>query len=294
MSAILKALRRLEREKAEERPSDLDRRVAAPEAAPRSGPGWLRRIALLVFGALLGVGGGALLTWFSLPRGDEGSPNGVAVLEPVAAAPAFEGPEPEPRQLAMANPDRVPAPPAEPRVSEALRSSSSPARRTLPEELLQVPAQPSQTAPEPAARDLPTVAVLWREARPESGSATAAATEPPAGGAGEVEQEPEMASVAQRIQSSQVEKAVLAERAGREAAPVIVRKSLPELIVKRTVWHPDSKRRVAVIQVVGHSGLLDLREGDSIEGLTIVEITPSGVNFDHGGVELYKRLGAGG
>ena len=58
--------------------------------------------------------------------------------------------------------------------------------------------------------------------------------------------------------------------------------------------HPDSERRAAVVQVGGQSEPLRLREGDSIDSLTVLEITPSGVSFDHGGVQLYKRVGAGG
>jgi hypothetical protein len=84
---------------------------------------------------------------------------------------------------------------------------------------------------------------------------------------------------------------VLADREQRGMAPVVVRAPVPDLTVDRTVWHPDSERRAAVVSVSGQPKPLHLREGDSVGGLTVLEITPSGVNFDREGVQLYNRVG---
>ena len=282
MSTILKALRRLEQEKAAEQPSNLDGRVAELEAGPRSGRGGLA--ALLMLCVLLGVGGGALLAWLSLPRIDPSPPPGAVALEPVAAASRLEGLELQPHRLATAEPDPVSRVPERLVASGPPRSSSTSQVRPLAETVSGPPAPPSRIAPDPISRDLPPVAVLQRVAHSEGDSADS----------GETPQEPEVVSIVQRVPSPELEEVVLAERARREAAPVIVRRPLPALIVKRTIWHPDSERRLAVVQIAGRPEPLDLREGDSLEGLTVIEITPSGVSFDHGGVELYKRLGTGG
>jgi hypothetical protein len=93
------------------------------------------------------------------------------------------------------------------------------------------------------------------------------------------------------LQRPEVEKTVLADRAARGTAPIVVRAPVPELSVSRTIWHPDSERRAAVVSVSGQPEPLRLREGDFIRGLRVLEITPSGVNFDHDGVQLYKRVG---
>lgn len=296
MSTILKALRRLEQERAAEQPSPIQSRVAAAQATPPSGRAF--RLALLGLAVLFGLGGGALVTWLSFAPDPEAeaAPADVAARQPVPFAPAPRGEDLKPRRIAPPAPPRAPAaPPARTRLLQPASSASPQLERSAPS-----PPAPEAGAPESPSRGAPPVAVLQRVPHSREGAAspsqTAAqpAAETAAARSGEATPEAEAAPTVRPIQPSQVERDVLADRATRQAAPVIVRRSLPELVVKRTLWHPDAKRRVASVQVAGRSELIELREGDAIEDLTVVEITPTGVSFDHGGVELYKRLGAGG
>jgi len=265
MSTILKALRRLEQDKAREQSQSLEENVAAPEAHTRGrGSGWF--LGFLALCILFGVAGGALLTrlWSSRDDGDRTAP--VATAPRVVAAPAPS--EPELRRRPVELPTSPPA---------AL-SPESPEHGSRPS------AQPSSPGREAVPRGDPPVAVLRRAAPGEE-----------EGGAelprGEASAQPAAASIARRLQRPEVEKAVLADRDQRGTAPIVVRAPVPDLSVSRTIWHPDSDRRAAVISVRGQPEPLRLREGDSVGGLTVLEITPSGVNFDHDGVQLYKRVG---
>jgi hypothetical protein len=65
----------------------------------------------------------------------------------------------------------------------------------------------------------------------------------------------------------------------------------PGVHVERTVWHPVSDRRVAVVALDGASGPREIREGDAVGSLVVSEIEPSGVVFLHQGVELRRRVG---
>jgi hypothetical protein len=66
----------------------------------------------------------------------------------------------------------------------------------------------------------------------------------------------------------------------------------PEVMVKKTFWHPMPERRVAEVEVEGRKGVLELHEGDAVGTLVISEIQPSGVVFLHGGVRLHRKVGA--
>jgi hypothetical protein len=67
---------------------------------------------------------------------------------------------------------------------------------------------------------------------------------------------------------------------------------LPGLVVERTLWHPDSARRLAVLQVEGRDAAVELREGDAVGDLVVQQIDPSGVLFLHRGIEIRRRVGA--
>jgi len=265
MSTILKALRRLEQDKAREHSQSLEENVAAPEAPTRGrGSSWF--LGFLVLCILLGLGGGALLTRLWSPGDDGGRTAPVASAPRVAAAPAPH--EPEPRRRLAESPTSPPValPP------------ESPAPRSRPS------AQASSPGRESVPRGDPPVAVL-RRAAPGGGGEGAKLP------SGEASEQSAVASITRRLQRPEVEKMVLADRAERGTAPIVVRAPVPELTVSRTIWHPDSERRAAVVSVSGQPEPLRLREGDSIRGLRVLEITPSGVNFDHDGVQLYKRVG---
>jgi hypothetical protein len=72
----------------------------------------------------------------------------------------------------------------------------------------------------------------------------------------------------------------------------VERTPVPEVLVRKTVWHPLAARRQAVVEVAGQGEPLELREGDAVGPLVVREISPSGVVFLHEGVELRRRVGA--
>ena len=64
----------------------------------------------------------------------------------------------------------------------------------------------------------------------------------------------------------------------------------PEIEVTRTIWHPRSSQRSALIKVSGASPV-SLREGDRLGSLEVGAIEPTLVVFRYGGVELRRGLG---
>jgi hypothetical protein len=64
---------------------------------------------------------------------------------------------------------------------------------------------------------------------------------------------------------------------------------VPGVRVEKTSWHPSSDRRTARIAVDG--GFEEIREGDAVGPLVVSRIEPSGVVFDHDGVEIRRRVG---
>ena len=59
----------------------------------------------------------------------------------------------------------------------------------------------------------------------------------------------------------------------------------------RTLWHPSSDRRSAMIRVDGEDDTRQMVEGDSVGGLVLLKIEPSGVVFAHDGVQIQRRVG---
>ncbi len=74
----------------------------------------------------------------------------------------------------------------------------------------------------------------------------------------------------------------------------IDRRGLPDITVIRTSWHPNAERRSTRIRLEATDEILTLREGDSIGGLVIQEISPSAVLFNAGDVEIRRRVGEPG
>ena len=74
----------------------------------------------------------------------------------------------------------------------------------------------------------------------------------------------------------------------------IDRRGLPDITVLRTAWHPNAERRSTRIRLEATDEILTLREGDSIGGLVIQEISPSAVLFNAGDVEIRRRVGEPG
>ena len=82
--------------------------------------------------------------------------------------------------------------------------------------------------------------------------------------------------------------------ASSRAAPIVQLvdgPGLPDLTVIRTSWHPTADRRSAKIRLEEKNELVTLREGDSVGGMTIYEISPSAVVFSAGEVQVRRRVG---
>ena len=269
MSTILKALRRLEEEKADQdRPGLRESVVAASPAASRKLP-----LFFVLCGAFaLGV---AAISWWQLsqvpaPQAVVAPPLPVTAprapaLPVVAAKPAVRAVVP----VANPGPARsVPVQPIpEPRIAEpaaSVQASSPVIKETAP----LVPA-----APAPVPAPAPRVAVeaeepVWAQevaiVKPRS---TPKATPIPAPERAAVRSEPEVT------------------RASLAKVPI------PEVVVTRTLWHPLSDRRSATVRVNGEEGSRQLVEGDSVGGLVLLKIEPSGVVFAHDGVQIQRRVG---
>jgi hypothetical protein len=74
----------------------------------------------------------------------------------------------------------------------------------------------------------------------------------------------------------------------------VARTPRPDVVVERTLWHPQPARRQAFVRVPGRAEALALREGDAVGTLVVREIEPAAVVFLNGSVELRLRVGAGG
>ena len=74
--------------------------------------------------------------------------------------------------------------------------------------------------------------------------------------------------------------------------PTIRRASIPSVEVVKTIWHPRSERRQAVLRIANQDELVRLTEGDAVGPLVLLEIQPAGVVFSHEGVQIQRRVGA--
>jgi len=265
MSTILKALRRLEREKSAQEGRPLkDEVTAAPAAGSRRGFPFL---ALLIAAGALSFGLGASLFWF-WPR--ENAAPQVAEVPEVAKAPQVAEAPRAPRRAGVVPAPPAAAAPAIPAPSPAASVASAPpppvAALAAPVAVVSRPEPPRAIEPAPPIPEKPD-AMPAKPAPPERGSlppfarrqAPAAAEPPPA------------APVAR--------------------AEKVARPEVPGVLVSSTVWHPQRDRRLALVSFEGGAAR-ELHEGDAIGSLVVSEIGPSGVVFLHDGVELRRRVGA--
>jgi hypothetical protein len=72
---------------------------------------------------------------------------------------------------------------------------------------------------------------------------------------------------------------------------VIQRAKFPSLSVEKTIWHPDTDRRVAVVKLADADEVLRLKEGDAIGPLVVEVIKPGSVLFNHDGIEIQYDVG---
>lgn len=315
MSTILKALRRLEREKSayEARPLQDEIAAAGPPASGRRFP----LVGVMAATAALGLGLGASLLWL-WPRAGEnpllasasGTPRPAVAVPAVPSAPPVEvaqplAPAPPP---VLAEPEAVAAPVASAPPPQAFASPVEVVERPAPTPAVEpAPAPPAEAAavvPAPAASpesppkpgELPPFDYRSRTAqKTPSAPAPAPAARPVE--VAKLESPTPPAHTRAPARSEPV--AAATPPAPAPAQPVrrkpppekIVRANLPDVFVSSTVWHPQKDRRLAKVSLSGGVAK-DLHEGDAIGPLVVSRIEPSGVIFVHDGVELRRRVGA--
>jgi hypothetical protein len=259
VSTILKALRRLEREKQPEPGKALRDEVVAFLPGEPQEPHSDRRLWWAVAGgvAILVLG----LLWVA--SGEREREAGARSAVVPAPRPEAIAPAPAPAEEAPA----VPAPVAE-----------MPSPRT-----------PSTPHPAPEAREPTSSPAVARLDEPSSGAGARAPerAEPKARPYRLPDREPLQAFVAP-VPAPVPEAAPPAEAVGRAAEPAAPQ--APEAHVESTTWHPDPSRRRAVVSAEGRAAVT-LREGDAIGELVVLRVDPSGVVFLYQGREITRRVG---
>lgn len=291
MSTILKALRRLEEEKnSQEKPALRESVVAVSPPVSRKRPIFFL-IALALVVLVAGV------SWWQLRR--------VEFQEPVVAdvaAPAAAVREPKARSTVIPSPP-VPAPPRivsgepsprapqerippapKPEPVAVVETSPAPAPNTVSPSAPAVVETPPVPAPEPVSPPAPAVAK-----RPAPAPSTSVPEEPIWSKEVAVVK-PRSASEPRPAETTRTITAPAPRPAPREQ-PSFQRVPMPEVVVTRTLWHPLSERRSAVVQVEGETDVRQMSEGDSVGGLVLLRIEPSGVVFAHDGVQIQRRVG---
>ena len=272
MSTILKALRRIEAEKAADAPRELREEVAAPAfaASPPRSRLWIPG----AFVALAVAGGTA---WWMLPW--EGAELAAGSPTPPPGAPATVAVETE---LALTPAPVVPAPPLRP---APIRDPADLApAEGLPDQAFsspvevvdRPPAKPRIPMEEPAA---PTTRAPRRSEEPEPVVVETAAAPPIP--VETVTKVTAPAPPAKRSEATPPQPAARAEP---------VEDSSPSVRVEKTRWHPKPHRRDAMVAVDG-AAAQRVHEGDVVGRLVVTEIEPSGVLFERDGQKLRRRIG---
>ena len=264
MSTILKALRRIEEDKARgaERPLREDV-VLVPPARRRMAPSVLIAVAAVAFATTV-----ALLSALR-----ERSP---ARAPAVAAAPAPRAPLPLATQPPA--PKSVAAPPSV--VAEPTgRSGSWASQQSEGAGALGRAVAP---VPEAASEPRPAAPIRTPDAEP-LGSA------PP----------PEVVVLHPGAKASMRPAAsVLEPDDASDEIPIPVAPAKPKRVaaapsphVLRTSWHPLAEKRVAWVQVAGGAAT-PVHEGDQVGSYRVREIEPAAVVFDDGAAEIRRNVGA--
>jgi len=277
MSTILKALDRLEKEKAaENRERPLREEVAEPHplSPPRRRVGRTLWIGAGAAAASMAVG--ALFIYSGAPiRAPIGAPDelpGELLLSPLPVASA---PQPGffPGERRSAQSDHPPK-------ASGLAEESAPVARASE--------KPRDKPPQPRVAER-------RELPPAALASDVAVVEPATRGA--------PLSVAAQETSREAPVPLRRETFSPEARepedepPPAVSSAPPPALrdvrVARTIWHPTPGRRHADVEVSGQAGSLRIREGDLVGRLSVKKIEPWGVVFLDDGVEIQHRVGAG-
>jgi hypothetical protein len=311
MSTILKALRRLEREKSEQSDQSLSEAVAHASPPPSRRRGrWL--VAAGALAAAIAIAAVVFPMLSAREEVEEADPVEIAAApqEPPRARATTKRRRSSARTPPSSSPDRQPpargpsaggrvvpraAPTAPPDLPPtALSSEVEVVKRIRPAKPAAEP-RPAEAAPggEPSRseRETPqpasTSGIDRREKTPPKPG-----TRRPA--ASEAEEGVELASAAPAAKPPAAPRAEPRRKpAPRAAEPEpILRSPVPNVYVARTIWHPLAERRIAVVELGGSDETLELHEGDAVGPLVVGKIEPSGVFFVHEGVELRRRVGA--
>jgi hypothetical protein len=270
VSTILKALRRIERERQPQPGKPLrDDVVALQSAEPQERPDrtlwWAGRVGPVL---ILVLGGLWLASGMREPGHETEEPTApAAVARPDARALASEAVVPAPTRATRADEEPAPVPEILPS-----RRSSAPQRAVSGETT-------SPPKPAPAAVERPRRVAVRAPERSD------AVTERPQR---LPDPEPLHAFEAPTARAATPEAAPRPEREVSVAKPKAL--PAPEAHVDSTTWHPDPARRLAVVSSPGGEPL-SLREGDAIGELVVLRIEPAAVLFLYRGRELSRRVG---
>jgi hypothetical protein len=81
-------------------------------------------------------------------------------------------------------------------------------------------------------------------------------------------------------------------RAASAEAPRAEASEVETLRVVSTVWHPTPDKRVAVITLSDGGAPVQLRQGETLNGLRVSEIKLSSVVFESGDQTIVRKVGA--
>lgn len=298
MSTILKALRRLEKDKTQKVQRPLREEVASGTESRRRVPVVL--IAALVFSAGIGLGAAALFLW---PGGLPGiGQDGSARASAKAAAKA-------PRERAGTE---KAAPEADWHAKRTGGENRKPTSRT-PKVRPGATPRAQAPPPEPAKPAVSQEVALVRRIEPQTLGVQGEAAEPPRPPrSGEVrpaaealkadpdppawKAPPKPADVPVLVDSGGPDRPAESADAYRDEeqppAPALGG-NVPVILVSRTRWHPQSDRREALIEIERADGPEERRvhEGDAVGPLVVSRIEPSGVVFLYDDVELRHGVG---
>ncbi len=308
MSTILKALQRLEDEKSAGVARSLDEQIVARRALPDPDRrGW--KLGLVAIGGLAVAVAAAFVLW---PAGED--PDAVVAMEatPANVAPVA-APAPAKQEAAAEKPRRK----ATTRVQPAARAQTNPSEAeaaAIVEVVKRLDEQPADSgAPAASPNRVAQAAEPKRSAR-RPGARKAAQPQPAAAPVADAKpvaiQQPEPAATAKSVEpatanpdpAAPIEVAAVASKpaAVPESIPapvrepekkVVQRAQLPALSIEKTIWHPDTDRRIAIVRIADAEEVLRLKEGDAVGPLVIESIQPGSVVFTHDGVEIRYNVG---
>ncbi len=212
----------------------------------------------------------------------------VEVVQRLDAQPADSRAAVELQPPAAAAPNADEAPPARGanppyRVASAARNAAAAQRAREAQESVNLPAAVAAPDPAPVEMAVPAPAEIAPPSPAEMAVPAPAEMAAPA----PVEiAPPAPAEIAAVLPAAPIPAAIAKPDKKR-----VQRAALPELIVAKTIWHPDAERRIAIVKLMDTDEELRLKEGDAFGPFVVESIKPNGVLFNHDGVEIHYNVG---